>query len=332
MWWSGLGDSTGLLSQNDVIGFASLGLGHWVWAATRTCLAVISVRSNGMEDTDESRVPFADRVNRPAWSSPKTLHAYDPQDATRSQSWTDPGERSALLWVAVEVRGQALLDIGVGGGRTVPFAKLLTDDYVAIDYIPEMIELCRRSYPGVDVRVGDARDLGTFEDNQFGMVMFSFNGIDAMDHEGRSRALREIHRVLRPGGLFLFSTHNKDGPVFGAPPWRRTGGPDRWSWAYRAMRFAGNLVTDPGHHPRSLWNWFRLRTYNEDREDWGMSVVEAHDFALVIHFITLQGQIHELNEVGFDLCAAFDGDHGEPIVSSTTTRYFHMVARKRLVD
>ena len=46
--------------------------------------------------------------------------------------------------------------------------------------------------------------------------MFSNNGIDAVDHEGRERILAEARRVLEPGGTFYYSTLNKDGPLFGA--------------------------------------------------------------------------------------------------------------------
>jgi hypothetical protein len=40
--------------------------------------------------------------------------------------------------------------------------------------------------------------------------MFSVNGIDCLDHDGRMAALAEVARVCRPGALFFFSSHNLD--------------------------------------------------------------------------------------------------------------------------
>ena len=272
----------------------------------------------------------SDRINQRTWSGGRTLRAFDGGDASpRSQWWSDAGERSAFLWVAPHVRGQPILDIGVGGGRTIPLAMLLSDDYVAIDYLPRMVALCRKNFPTVDIRSGDVRDLRDFEDEQFGLVLFSFNGFDGIDHVDRTRALHEIQRVLRPGGFFVFSTHNKDGPVFAATPWRRAKAPQSWPWAYRALRLVGGLITDPGHYPRSIHNWYRFQSLNKDGGDWGMSVVRAHDFGLVLHFTTLTGQTKALDEAGFDLAVAFEAEQGEPIMATTDTSYFHIVARKR---
>src|SRR3989338_8328332 len=48
-----------------------------------------------------------------------------------------------------------------------------------------------------------------FPNNHFDYALFSFHGLDYLfPEEQRTRALHEIHRVLKPGGLFAFSSHN----------------------------------------------------------------------------------------------------------------------------
>src|SRR5678815_4257289 len=93
-----------------------------------------------------------DALNRSTWShrsSRKWL------DATRD--FTDVGERVALELVRGEVRAKPILDLGVGTGRTIPILAPLTNEYVAVDYLPEMVEACRERFPHVSVELGDAR-------------------------------------------------------------------------------------------------------------------------------------------------------------------------------
>jgi SAM-dependent methyltransferase len=143
--------------------------------------------------------PAQDRINRHAWRSRSARHWFG-----SLHDWTDPGEAAAVAWVADQVRDQPLLDVGVGGGRTVPLLTQISSNYTGVDYTQELVTICRRNYPGARVEHMDARDMSAFDDNTFALVMFSFNGIDAVDYEGRRKILREVARVLKPGGLALF--------------------------------------------------------------------------------------------------------------------------------
>lgn len=50
------------------------------------------------------------------------------------------------------------------------------------------------------------------------LTTFSWNGIDCVDYKDREQILKEMYRVTRPGGLVLFSTHNRGGPGFSESP------------------------------------------------------------------------------------------------------------------
>jgi SAM-dependent methyltransferase len=273
-----------------------------------------------------------DARNRRVWSTSTVLKAFGDDASPRTAWWTDPGERAAILGVADAVRGGAVLEVGVGGGRLAPIMQLLTAAYVAIDYTPAMVDLCHRLHPDVDARLGDVRDLCAFSDASFDLVVFTFNGLDAIDHDDRAVALKEMRRVLRPGGYLVFSSHNRSGPCFRARPWHRAGSPQRSAWplSYRLMRWAGGAALHPASFPHSVRNWLRLHRLGHDAESWAIAPVEAHDFDLLIHFTTYEGACEELSSAGFALVDAFDAEHGRSVNSQSDTRdirYFHFIAR-----
>jgi ubiquinone/menaquinone biosynthesis C-methylase UbiE len=104
-----------------------------------------------------------------------------------------------------------MLDLGVGAGRTTWIFAPLVKDYVGIDVVPEMIQRCVEVYGQTDKQkflVADATDLTQFRDSSFDLVLFSYNGIDNLSREGRLDCLREVFRVLTPGGLFFYSSHS----------------------------------------------------------------------------------------------------------------------------
>lgn len=121
----------------------------------------------------------------------------------------------------------AVLDLGVGAGRTAWVFSQNAKRYDAIDYAPGRIEHCHDVFPAAVHRtfsVGDARDLSRYGDESFDFILFSYNGIDYIDPEGRERAFQEIKRVLKPGGWFFFSTHSLDAFPFRPPVPRRLSG------------------------------------------------------------------------------------------------------------
>ena len=105
--------------------------------------------------------------------------------------------------------GMSIMDLGVGGGRTTPFLSSIASRYVGVDYSEGMIQACCSKFPRLQFKVADAADLSEFVDDSFDATVFSFNGIDQLvPDEKRESCLRECRRVLKAGGVFIFSSHN----------------------------------------------------------------------------------------------------------------------------
>ena len=126
-----------------------------------------------------------------------------------ARDYLEPAERAVIEILDSSISSMKMLDMGVGGGRTTKYFAPLVLNYTGADYAPAMVNACIEKY-GDDYFfiTCDARDMEELSDNSFDFVLFSFNGIDSFSHEDRVSSLKEIHRVLRPGGYYCFSSHN----------------------------------------------------------------------------------------------------------------------------
>lgn len=244
--------------------------------------------------------------------------------------WLDAGEEASLAVVAAKVRGGAILDIGMGAGRTTSLLRLLSDDYTGLDYSRTMVERARQAYPESTLAEGDARDLSRFPDNSFDLVVFSYNGIDSVDHQDRALILREFHRVLKAGSPLVFSTLNKDGPYFREPPWR-TGlpSPSESSRLSRLARLGARVALRAPEQFRLWSSWWRLKGSFDDRGEWAMGPLGGAGAGLIVHWTTVPAACDELAEAGFEVVALYS-NHGHAIDAATRPTdcgYFHVVAQ-----
>ena len=108
-----------------------------------------------------------------------------------------------------------ILDLGCGTGRTTfPLFQLGYQNIIGVDLTPEMITSAKalNQYfnTNIDFRIGNAKSL-EFDNNIFDVVIFSFNGLMSIPQlENREAALKEINRVLKPNGVFIFTTHDRE--------------------------------------------------------------------------------------------------------------------------
>jgi SAM-dependent methyltransferase len=229
-----------------------------------------------------------DAVNREVWD-------HDVHRFVHLIGFLDPGEEAALRRVADDVRGRPVLDLGVGAGRTTGILRLLTDDYLGVDYTPAMVAACRRRHPREHFEVADARDLSALATRHFALAFFPFNGLDAVGHGDRLAVLGEVRRVLRPGGWFVFNSHNFDGPSMTDRPWRlRPLSPLPLRHAvYQALRRVVEL-------PWSVANFRRLDAARTDGASYALRPSSSHRFGILVYFTEPGAQVDALYAAGFD--------------------------------
>ena len=237
--------------------------------------------------------------------------------------WLDPGEQALIATAFGCLDRPRVLDIGVGAGRTVPLLRSHAGSYVAIDMGEPMVEATRRLHPGVDVRTMDARALD-FADAAFDLVTFSFNGLDSVPPPQRGQALAEIARVLRPGGLFAFSSMNRNGPGFGekfALTEPRPGRPR----LTEALRVGVKAVV-------GYWNYRRNKRFGTTDPDMAVCTSAAHNFAVVLVFVSLTAQVAALPAHGLRVEQAFSNKTGAALPldrDDPDAVWLHYLARRQ---
>jgi SAM-dependent methyltransferase len=99
----------------------------------------------------------------------------------------------------------ALLDWGCGCGRVLRhWAHLPGVEIFGCDIDPRMIAWCEQNLPFADVTVNELAPPLPYRDESFDLV-YAFSVMTHLSEELQRAWLRDVGRVLRPGGYFLFS-------------------------------------------------------------------------------------------------------------------------------
>ncbi len=217
---------------------------------------------------------------------------------TKKHDHIFPAEATILREVGDEFRGRAILDIGVGAGRTTRHFVSISENYVGIDYSAAMVDVARAAHPGVDIRHGDARDLSMFGDEQFDLVCFSFNGIDYVPHEDRLKILGEVRRVTKRTGAFCFSSHNRNCPVRSAHDLSHI----RLSW--NPLRTAKSAVS----YLLGMLNSSSRKRHERSTDEYAILNDEGHLYRLLTYYMSEEKQVEQLNRVGFSTVRSYGMD------------------------
>lgn len=235
-----------------------------------------------------------------------------------------PHERASLDHVASEVRGGSVLDIGVGGGRTVKALLKVSPDYLGIDYSQEMVAACRIRFPKVRFEHADARQMSNLRDASISLAVFSCNGISMVGHEDRLAIMREVHRVLKPGGVFLFTTYNRNSPEamagFRFPELQFTVNP------VRMLVRSARMVKDTAV---SLYQRRQHLKHEVHTSRYAVLNDVCHNYGVMLYYITLAQQRRQLEDAGFLPSAMAFDCRGRRIVDDTTLDSMALIARKR---
>jgi SAM-dependent methyltransferase len=123
-----------------------------------------------------------------------------------------PFDREILNSFADSVRGRgAVCEIGCGPGQIACYLKDHGVTMRGIDLSPEMVKCASRLNPDILFEQGDMLTLAAAEESFAGVV--SFYAVIHLKREDVTRALKEMRRVLQPGGKLLVSFHGGEGKL-----------------------------------------------------------------------------------------------------------------------
>jgi SAM-dependent methyltransferase len=210
-----------------------------------------------------------------------------------------------------------VLELGCGAGRLSGHLAEIGGDVHGIDVSRAMIDYCSRTYPKATFDVGDLRDLAAFEDDSIDSVVAGFNVIDVVDDAERCRVLADIHRILRPGGLIVMSSHNREYKMML---------PLRAAFNDGALRLPLRLLA----LPLQVRNRRRVLPLQRWEQDYAILNDSAHRYQLLHYYTNRDAQDRQFRLLGFELLECLDGDGNRVEAGETADAYseLHYVARR----
>lgn len=235
----------------------------------------------------------------------KTYKASNIVEYYKQLTQLQPAEQTLITLLKSHLSTFKMLDLGVGGGRTTQYFAALVKEYIGIDYSAEMITACQQRFidysKSIVFEVGDARNIHQFADNSFDLILFSFNGIDYVNHQDRLKIIAEIKRVGKPGCYVFFSSHNLQSMA-------------------KQFNYKTHISLNPFTSYINLVMFGFLKLFNPkirfqrlQTTDYLILRDESHNFRLQTYYIRPEAQIKQLED-NFDQIEIYSWKTGKKIV------------------
>jgi len=191
---------------------------RWTMAAGEK---ISEVAQGAVKATNGAQRLEAYRLAGPDERAALVRERYEALDATNLYATSrDTNLRELEIgFIRDHAKGPDVLDIGCGNGYTlVSLARTLDGNLTGLDFSENMIAganaLVERFAPDLRSRptfsTGDVRRL-PFPDGSFDTVISERLIFNLPTREDQEATIAEVHRVLRPGGLYLMVEGNEDG-------------------------------------------------------------------------------------------------------------------------
>ncbi|WP_033287976.1 class I SAM-dependent DNA methyltransferase [Amycolatopsis jejuensis] len=136
-------------------------------------------------------------ATRTAYDTVAESYAEMLKDALRDSTWD-----RAILGAFAELTGDGPVgDLGCGPGRLTGYVASLGLDVFGVDLSPAMIEVARRTHPGLRFDVGTLAALDLADGSLAGAL--AWYSLIHTPPEQLPVLVKELARVLRPGGRLL---------------------------------------------------------------------------------------------------------------------------------
>jgi len=152
--------------------------------------------------------PLTEQVVRDYWDEKAANEGHDPRVTINDHEFRKLEIEFVKDYLSDSDR---ILDVGCGNGySTLDYARCV-EHATGVDYSAPMAEAAStyaaehaQDVKNVEFRQADARDL-PFADKAFDKVVMERCLINIPDVDGQKKAVREAHRVLKNGGLFILA-------------------------------------------------------------------------------------------------------------------------------
>ncbi|MCE7798413.1 methyltransferase domain-containing protein [Sphingobium sufflavum] len=158
------------------------------------------------------------RARHPDFAVPPANLAFDAYNKVDWVDYHDLGIRHARLFAELIRQHRPVasnfrvLEWGCGPGRLIRHMPGLLADrsahVVGTDYNPATIDWCREHLPGIDFALNGLAPPLPFPDNSFDAT-YNFSVFTHLSEDMHAAWTQELHRVLKPGGLMIATTHGE---------------------------------------------------------------------------------------------------------------------------